>query len=184
MRFLFIKEFLNNPRTIGAITFSSKYLAKNIANHINFKKCNCIVEYGAGTGVFTSEIIKRKKQETVFVVIELNNSLYKILKHKFENIENVYIVNDDVQNLEYILKRLNIQKVDHIISGLPFTSLPKEIGQTILNETKKYISDTGFFTTFQYSLVKKNFFENHFKINSVVKENKNFPPAYILNLKK
>lgn len=34
MRFLFIKEFLSNPRTIGAITFSSKYLARNIANHI------------------------------------------------------------------------------------------------------------------------------------------------------
>lgn len=184
MRFLFIKEFLNNPRTIGAITFSSKYLAKNIANHIDFKKCHCIVEYGAGTGVFTSEIIKRKRKDTVFVVIELNNSLYKILKDRFKNIENVHIINDDVKNLQKILKKLNIQKVDHIISGLPFTSLPKEIGHAILSETKKCLSDTGFFTTFQYSLIKKNFFENHFRIINVAKENKNFPPAYVLNLKK
>lgn len=184
MRFLFIKEFLNNPRTIGAVTFSSKYLAKNIASHVDFKKCSCIVEYGAGTGVFTTELVKRKKRETILVVIELNISLYKILKDKFSNIENVYIINDDVQNLESILQKLNIQKVDHIVSGLPFTSLPKEVGQRILNETRKCLLDTGFFTTFQYSLIKKNFFENHFKIDSVIKENKNFPPAYILNLKK
>lgn len=184
MRFLFIKEFLNNPRNIGAITFSSKYLAKSIANHIDFKKCNCIVECGAGTGVFTAELIKRKRKETSLVVIELNTTLYRILKNKFGNIENVYILNDDAQNLKSILKDLNIEKVDHVVSGLPFTSLPKEIGQTILNEVKKCLSNKGFFTTFQYSLVKKNFFENCFKIDSIVKENKNFPPAYILNLKK
>lgn len=184
MRFLFIKEFLDNPRSIGAITFSSKYLAKNIVNHINFKECDCIVEYGAGTGVFTSEIIKRKEKKTVFIAIELNKSLFNHLKNRFENIENVYILNDDARNLEKILKTLNIEKVDHVVSGLPFTSLPTEIGQAILSETKKCLSDKGFFTTFQYSLIKKSFFENHFNINSIVKEFKNLPPAYILNLKK
>ena len=36
MKLKFIKEFLLNPRNIGAITISSKYLAKKMIENIDF----------------------------------------------------------------------------------------------------------------------------------------------------
>lgn len=184
MKLKFMKEFLLNPRDIGAITISSKYLAKKMIEHIDYENCSCIVEYGAGTGVFTEEIIRLKKEDTILIVIELNEKLYNLLKNKFKANTNVVVVNDDVQNLRNILKENNITEIDHVISGLPFTSLPKNVGENILKETKKYLKETGEFTTFQYSLIRKDFFKNHFKISNISREFRNIPPAYVLNLKK
>ena len=184
MKLKFIKEFLLNPRNIGAITISSKYLAKKMIEHIDFENCSCIVEYGAGTGVFTDEIVRLKKDDTIFIVVELNESLYDFLQKKFKSNINVIVVNEDVQNLKHILKKNNINEIDYVISGLPFTSLPQSVGENILRETKKFLKETGAFTTFQYSLIRKDFFKNHFKISNISREFRNIPPAYILNLKK
>ncbi len=50
---------------------------------IDFNKAKCIVELGPGTGVFTKEIMKRKKKETIFLLIEINEVFCKELKRKF-----------------------------------------------------------------------------------------------------
>ena len=43
----FIYQFFNKPSLVGAIMPSSKFLARNIVNFINFKRKNLvIIEYG------------------------------------------------------------------------------------------------------------------------------------------
>ena len=58
--FDFLKQFLLNPRKIGAIAPSGKALAKRMIQPINFKKAKCIVEYGPGTGSFTDGLVVNK----------------------------------------------------------------------------------------------------------------------------
>ncbi|MDE6539602.1 MAG: SAM-dependent methyltransferase, partial [Ruminococcus sp.] len=69
---------------------------------------------------------------------------------------------------------------DYIISGLPFTSLPTKISGNIMKATKKAVGNNGKFITFQYSLVKKKFFEKYFRMSGLLHEFKNLPPAYVL----
>ena len=55
----FIYQFLNKPKTVGAIMPSSKYLSKKIISFVDFNKEGLVLlDYGAGTGPFTSEMIK------------------------------------------------------------------------------------------------------------------------------
>jgi phospholipid N-methyltransferase len=68
----FFKEFIKNPKDIGALLPSSSYLAEGILKEIEFDICDCIIELGAGTGIFTEKIISRKKEETMFLVFEKN----------------------------------------------------------------------------------------------------------------
>ncbi len=65
----FLAEYLKHPFTIGAVAPSSKYLAKKMLRNVTFNQARVIIEYGLGTGVFTEEIIKRKKPETVFLTL-------------------------------------------------------------------------------------------------------------------
>jgi phospholipid N-methyltransferase len=51
--FLFLKQYIKNPRMIGAVLPSSRNLARKMIEDIDFEKAECIVEYGPGTGVFT-----------------------------------------------------------------------------------------------------------------------------------
>lgn len=65
----FFLEYLKHPAKIGAIAPSGKWLAKKMVECVDFSACSCIVEYGPGTGVFTDEIIKRKRRDTTFLLI-------------------------------------------------------------------------------------------------------------------
>lgn len=84
--FKFIKEFIKNPKFIGAVAPSSEYLAEKMIEDINFKECNFIIEYGPGTGVFTEKLIARKKENTLLLVIENNKEfcedLFSMYGHK------------------------------------------------------------------------------------------------------
>ncbi len=183
MNISFLKEYIKHPTSIGAVAPSSKYLAENMMKPIDFNNCNCIVEYGAGTGIFTSELIKRRKKDTKLLIIEKNEKFYNMLMQKFGKLENVFIINGDAQKLKSYLSYYNIPAVNYIVSGLPFASLPSEISNRILYVTRRILAESkGKFITFQYTLFKKGLFERFFNIRDISTTIRNIPPAFVLTM--
>tara|TARA_B110000495_G_scaffold199626_1_gene213366 strand:+ start:248 stop:823 length:576 start_codon:yes stop_codon:yes gene_type:complete len=181
----FIYQFLNKPKTVGAITPSSRHLTKKILSFVDFKKEGLtLLEYGPGTGPFTSEIIKYLKPTDQLIVIELNPKFATDLKEKFKDHKNVKIHEDCVANTKKILEKEGIKQVDYIISGIPFSSLPKDVTQDILINTKSIMSNTTLFLTFQYSKFKKESFEKYFEIIDVKFVFRNIPSAFVFCMKK
>lgn len=181
MEVRFLSEYIKHPMAVGAILPSSKRLAQKMVNGIDFNNCKCIVEYGPGTGVFTEEILKSRSYETKVVLIEYNYEFYNILKRRYKNEKNIYIINDSAENIYKYLVEYDISKVEYIVSGLPFASLPSDMGDNILRETKRILGRDGTFITFQYTQFKKAFIKNYFKDISINKEYLNIPPAYIFS---
>lgn len=182
--FEFIKEYIHHPMKVGAVVPSSKYLAACMMKPIDFDHCDCIVEYGPGTGVFTKEIIARKKEHTKCLIIEENRAFYEKLVMKYGKINGVHIIHGKAEHMKEYMEKYNIASIDYIVSGLPFTSLPKEVSTSILEITKQVIDTKGRFITFQYSMFKRKMFEEYFKVSSKNREYRNFPPAYILVMEK
>jgi len=181
----FIYQFLNKPKIIGAIIPSSKYLTKKILSFVDFNKGGIVLlEYGPGTGPFTSEIVKYLKPMDQLIVIELNPKFATDLKEKFKNHKNVKIYEDCVANTKNILDKEGVKDVDYIISGIPFSSLPKDVTQDILISTKSIMSNTTLFLTFQYSKFKKSTFEKYFKIINIKFVLQNIPSAYVFCMNK
>lgn len=176
----FLKEYIKNPRHIGAIAPSTRYLAEGMIDGIDFENINCIIEYGPGTGVFTEQIIRRSNNKTKILLVESNKIFCDELSIKYNSRNNVIVINDSAENISSYLSEHQIKKVDYIISGLPFTSLPKKISESILDNTSSLLSEKGEFRTFQYSMVKKALFERKFKNISHSRIYRNLPPAYVL----
>lgn len=176
----FLKQYITKPRTVGAILPSSKYLANRMIENINFNSARCIVEYGPGTGVFSEKMIKKRMKETIMLLFESNENFYNMLKEKYEDEPNVYIINDSAEYIGKYLKRYGVLHIDYIISGLPFASLPNEISSNILEETQKYLNEDGKFITFQYTLLKKDFIKKYFNEVMIKRKIRNMPPAYVL----
>lgn len=179
----FTRQYIKNPRTVGAIVPSSEKLAYKMVEDINFLNASCIVEYGPGTGVFTERILNKKKDSTIFIAIEYNRDFCEILNDKFGDKKNFILINDSAENLKEYLDKYNIDKVDYIVSGLPFASLPNTMSNRILTATKEILKGEGEFITFQYSLFKMKLFKSYF---SKIKRKKvflNLPPAYVLKCK-
>jgi phospholipid N-methyltransferase len=177
---IFLKQYLFKPRTTGAIAPSSKRLASKMIENIDFGSAKCIVEYGPGTGVFTDKLLKRRKRGTLLILIEYNEYFYKLLKYKYRNESNLYIVNDSAERIESYLSMYNIPVVDYIVSGLPFASLPKEVSSNIMKVSKRVLSSNGKFITFQYTLLKKSFINSYFTSIGIKRVIVNIPPAYVL----
>lgn len=165
---------------MGAIVPSSRYLAKKMIEGIDFENAGCIVEYGPGTGVFTDGLLLNRKPETLLVLFETDNAFFRLLKNKYGNIENLYVINDSAEHIGKYLAELHINRVDCVISGLPFASLPKNISESILSATKSYLKPGGLFITFQYTLFKKSLIARFFTKISITRELRNIPPAYVL----
>ena len=178
--FEFLKQYLKNPRSVGAIAPSSRMLAENMMKPVDFDRAACIVEYGPGTGVFTEELIRRKRPETALYIIERNNEFYRQIKEKYGELPKVHVIHGSAENTTRYLKKYGETSADYIVSGLPFTSLPKELSDRILADTQKAIGDDGVFVTFQYTRVKEAYFKSFFELTEKIHVKKNLPPAYVM----
>jgi len=176
----FLVEFLKHPRTIGAVAPSGKSLSLKMMEPIDFSSANVIVEYGPGPGSFTKELVERRQEGTTLILIDQNKNFCEQLEEKFGEEKNVYVIHGSAEDVNRYLNEYGFDHADFIISGLPFTSLPKSESSNILEATKIALGEKGQFSTFQYSLVKKSFFEEHFEITDILHEKKNLPPAHIL----
>ena len=152
--------------------------------NINFESSKCIVEYGPGTGIFTKEIIRRKQKDTLFISFELNKDMFNRVKRLHSPEENIYIINDSAENMMSYLNQLGFTEVDYIISGLPFTVLPRKISLTILKNTFQILRNQGEFITFQYSLHYFYALKDIFPKVQLGIQFLNLPPAFIYYCKK
>mgnify|MGYP001493155062 CR=1 FL=1 len=181
----FIYQFFNKPSLVGAIMPSSKFLARNIVNFINFKRKNLvIIEYGPGTGPFTSEIVKKLKDGDKLFLIEQNKKFIENLVQKYNRYQQLTIIEGSVSNVKTILEENKIKQVDYIVSGIPFSSIPKEVTLDIMENTQSIMNNQSLFITFQYSTLKLKLFKRYFEIVSKKFILRNVPSAYIICMKK
>jgi|UPI0002E112A6 phospholipid N-methyltransferase len=178
---LFVREFLLNPRTIGAILPSSDYLAEKMMASVCFEQAKYIIEYGPGTGVFTDKILRYRHPDTVVMIIEHNREFFCILNEKYQDEKNVIIINGSAEHIETYVKEHNIPFVDYIISGLPFASLPLHVSNAILNKARYLLGVKGKFITFQYTQTKVRLFTQFFNQMTVERVYRNLPPAFVFS---
>ncbi|WP_206046673.1 hypothetical protein [Inconstantimicrobium porci] len=82
------------------------------------------------------------------ILFEINKEFYEILVNLYGHKKNVIILNESAENIKEVIKKYNIKRVDYIVSGLPFISLPKEVSEKILKNTADVLKDHGKFITF------------------------------------
>ncbi|KZE63978.1 SAM-dependent methyltransferase [Fictibacillus phosphorivorans] len=182
MKFLsFLAQYISNPRSVGAVLPSTRYLADKMVKKIDFNQAKYILEYGPGTGVFTDKLLQHRNPKTIIVLFENNREFYKILKEKYQGVDNLYIYNGSAEKVDWYMKECGIPYVDYVLSGLPFATLPKAVSHKILLKTSKLLRKNGKFITFQYTKVKKNFIEQFFSNVDVSLEIRNVPPAMVLS---
>lgn len=179
----FLIEYFKSPRTVGAVAPSSESLAKKMISDIDFNNAKCIVEYGPGTGVFTDKLVEEKKQDTILLLLEYNKEFCTQLEERYNENDNIIIINDSAENVDMYLDKYRIKNVDYVVSGLPFASLPKNVSNKILKKTRTILKKDGLFITFQYTLLKKEFIAGYFKKIEQERVVLNVPPAYVLKCK-
>jgi len=175
----FLGQYFRDPRGIGAVAPSWPALARAMVDAVDLANARAIVEYGPGTGVFTAELIARRAPGTRIVAIERNADFCRHLRDRFRGVDDLAIVEGSAADVARIVIDQGIARVDHILSGLPLSSLPADVSEAILRETAALIGDHGRFILFQYSRYRRTMLARHFGHITSRHVLANLPPAYV-----
>ena len=175
---LLLSNFIRNPKEVGAVAPSSKFLTKEIIKNINFKASKNIVELGPGLGTFTKMILKKSKPSTRLFCFEVNK---KFCSYLVKNIvdERMTIIRAGAEKISSNLKKLKIKEADCVVSGLPFLNFSEAKKRRILEEVKNSLSDNGRFVLFQYKNELGKLLESYFSRVSRTFVPLNIPPAFV-----
>jgi phosphatidylethanolamine/phosphatidyl-N-methylethanolamine N-methyltransferase len=144
---LFLSHFRKSPRTVGAIAPSSRRLARAMLDGLPLEPGMRIVELGPGTGAITGEIARRLPAGTSCLAIDIDPVFTARVAARWPQIDAVC---DRAERLVEILRGRGLLPVDHIVSGLPFASLPGGATRGIVEAIAATLRPGGTFTTFQY----------------------------------
>lgn len=144
---MFIKQFLTQTASTGAILPSSDELARRMVEFASPAPDAVIAEFGPGTGVFTNRIIESLQPGQRFFAVEVNEDFAAALTKRFPKI-HVYV--DCASNVETCCLREGVEHVDCVISGLPWAIFPDELQHKILRGMVDNMPKGATFLTFAY----------------------------------
>jgi phospholipid N-methyltransferase len=109
----------------------------------------CVVELGAGTGPITGEVLRRLGTRRA----GCSPSRWipcspRALAERFPD-PRLQVITDSAERLE---EHLDGRRPEVIVSALPFTSLPGDVGKRILQLARRVLADDGRMVVLQYSL--------------------------------
>jgi phospholipid N-methyltransferase len=106
-----------------------------------------VVELGAGTGVYTREILERLRPDGELVAFERDPNLAQLLTEQHRD-RRLRVVCDSAENAR---THLDGATADLVVSGLPFTSLGSPLRQRIFEEIVHILAPDGAVLVLQYS---------------------------------
>ncbi len=149
-RTVFLQSFLRDWRTIGSVTPSSQYLVRAMLDRVDFGRVKRIVEYGPGTGVFTTEIMHRLAPDGQLLTLDTEEHFITDLRQRIPD-PRLVAVRGSAALVERHIAALGWDGADAIISGIPYTAMPASLRVGILQASARALAPQGLFTAYQYS---------------------------------
>ncbi len=149
-RTAFLRSFLRDWRTIGSVTPSSRFLVGAMLDRIDFGRARRIVEYGPGTGVFTREALRRLPPDGRLLALDTEREFIDALRERLPD-PRLIAVPGSAASVERHLAALGWDGADVILSGIPYTAMPKELREAILRASAEALAPGGIFLAYQYS---------------------------------
>ena len=181
-------QYLKNlirDKNIGSITPSSSFAVKRVCRAIDFSRAKVVVEYGPGGGVFTRYLLKHMAPDATLMLFETNEEFVKVLRQDF-NDRRLVLLHESCEFICDRLKDRGLEKADYVISGIPFSFIPPDIKNRIIQNTASALRADGRFLTYQFvpptasmdPFLRKPL-EPHFDLLKVQYEWRNIPPLRI-----
>ena len=141
------REFLKYPNKVGAVAPSSRYLANAMLDELDWENLTNVVEYGPGTGAISKHLLQRVGSHQRFFAVELNDQFIPVLNRKLPELQ---VFNESVGDIRSICDREQVEWVDAIISGLPWTAFPEALQKELMGATLSVLPEGAQFVTFAY----------------------------------
>jgi phospholipid N-methyltransferase len=174
----FFKGFLRNPKEVGSVIPSSRFLTRRVLRCGDVARARVIIELGPGTGVLTQEMLRRMPRGGRLIAVEISQSFVDVLRKRFDD-PRLTIYQGSSANLEEALAKVGEPHADLVVSGVPFSTMePLERGRT-LQAAKRVLGPGGRFVAYQFRSHVRRMAEPLFGPAEIHPELLNLPPMRV-----
>jgi phospholipid N-methyltransferase len=147
---LFSRNFIKHPRMLGSLIPSSRFLVNHVLAEVDWNRARVFLEYGPGVGTFTAEILRRMRPDAVLVVLETNTDFVRFLRRRFKD-HRLHVIHGSAAEADAALAEQGLHHADYVLSGIPYTTMPPALRETILRKTHSVLHPDGAFLVYQFT---------------------------------
>jgi phospholipid N-methyltransferase len=175
---VFARNFFKNPRMIGSVIPSSRFLINQLLRHVAWDEARVIVELGPGVGTISREILRRMRPDATLVAFEVND---EFVGHLRQTIIDPRFHLQHRSGIEIVdaLRELQLGHADYTIAGIPFSIMSAEDRMAVLRNSREALAAGGEMLVYQFSAkVRIDLRKLYGKVERIF-EPRNVPPAHV-----
>ena len=162
---------------MGAVWPTSRRAVNDLLDMTNLGAAALVVEFGAGTGVYTEGVLRRIGPEARLLSYEVDGRMAAAVSRRLPD-NRLEMIHTSAENVGTRLENLG-RKADAVVSSLPFSTLPAPARANLLDAARDALAPGGVFLVLQYSKTVLPELEQRFPKIRRRFSPLNVPPAFL-----
>ena len=146
----FIRTWLENPLSTGAVMPSSKALARTMARYVDPESTAPVIELGPGTGPVTEAMVERGIDPSRLILVEFDPDFCRLLRTRYPR---ATVVQGDAYRLRRLLETYVKAPASAVVSGLPLVTKPVRTRIRLISDAMALLAPGAPFVQFTYAMV-------------------------------
>lgn len=146
-RLEFFREFIRHPMQIGSVIPSSRFLERRILAAAGIDSAKTVVELGPGTGGTTRAILAAMAPHARLLSIEINPHFHRMVSEIDDRRLIAHL--GSACDLAAVVAEHGLPAPDAVISGIPFSTLPPQLGEELVRAIPGVLAPGGCFVAYQ-----------------------------------
>lgn len=146
---LFLKGFIKNPVMVGSIVPTSSLVIDKMLSRVDWSQVDVFVEYGPGVGTFCRPVLEKLRGDAMLIAIDTNPDFVDFLKRDIAD-SRFHVVHGSAEDVIDIVRAHGFEHADHVLSGMPLSTLPPGVAMAIAEATHAVLRPGGSFLIYQY----------------------------------
>jgi phosphatidylethanolamine/phosphatidyl-N-methylethanolamine N-methyltransferase len=177
-RLAFLRAFFRSPKEVGSVIPSSRFLKERIVDNADLKDAKVVVELGPGTGGTTRALLGQMPPDAKLLAIEINPHFCELLSREFDD-PRLIVHRGSATEIADALQQHALESADVILSGIPFSTMDKQMGLDILHSVRSSLAPGGRFVAYQFRDRVETLGRGVFGDARVQTELRNVPPMRV-----
>lgn len=143
----FFLEFVKHPLQIGSVIPSSRFLERRILDAAGVGTARTVVELGPGNGGTTRAILAAMRPDARLLSIEINPHFHRMVSAIADPRLIPHL--GSACDLADIIAEHDLPAPDAVISGIPFSTLSPDLGESLIRAIPGVLAPGGCFVAYQ-----------------------------------
>ena len=144
----FFLRFLRAPKQIGSVVPSSSFLERRLVKTAGVAQARTVVELGPGTGGTTQAILNALPADGKLLAIEIDRRFADMVKTDIAD-PRLITHQGSAEHIAATLAKYALPAPDAVVSGIPFSTMPRQVGEEILRAIRHSLAPGGRFVAYQ-----------------------------------